>query len=341
MSNFAFNWKLSDLEKVKTNGLKVFSCFSCGGGSSMGYKMSGFDLLGCNEIDPKMISVYKKNLKPRLAFLESITTFHKRNDLPPELFDLDILDGSPPCSSFSMAGKREKHWGETKKFREGQAKQVLDDLFFEYIALVDKLRPKVFVAENVKGLISGNAKGYAREILRQFDKAGYKVQMFLLNAATMGVPQKRNRVFFIGHQKAIPFSPLRLAFNEPLISVGKAFDSIPDECEKGKPLSPNTTNLWTLCKDGEYLSTVHPTGNWFTHWKASPKKVCPTIISGNNFMRWDDPRWFSDAELCVLGSFPLDYRFVGATANYLIGMSVPPIMVHKISQQIQQQWFSK
>ena len=68
MTRFTYKWKLTDLEKVEKNGLKVFSCFSCGGGSTMGYKMSGFEVIGCNEIDPEMMEIYKKNHKIKLIF---------------------------------------------------------------------------------------------------------------------------------------------------------------------------------------------------------------------------------------------------------------------------------
>ena len=90
-----------------------------------------------------------------------------------------------------MAGSREKACGKEKHFREGQSKQVLDDLFFHFIDTAKKLKPKVVVAENVKGLVIGKAKGYVKQIFKKFDEAGYDVQLFLLNAAFMGVPQKR------------------------------------------------------------------------------------------------------------------------------------------------------
>lgn len=154
-----YNWNLKDAIFTKDKG-KVFSCFSCGGGSTMGYKLAGFDVIGCNEIDPKMMEVYIENHKPKFPFLEGIQSFKNRNDLPNELYNLDILDGSPPCSSFSMAGSREKDWGKEKKFREGQAEQVLDTLFFDFIDLAKKIQPKVVVAENVKGMLLGNAKQY-------------------------------------------------------------------------------------------------------------------------------------------------------------------------------------
>lgn len=99
----------------------------------MGYKLPGFDVLGCNEIDPKMIEAYKANHNPKYAYLESIQTLKLRDDLPQELYELDILDGSPPCSSFSMALVTGKGLGKQRKvFREGQAEQVLDTLFFDF-----------------------------------------------------------------------------------------------------------------------------------------------------------------------------------------------------------------
>ena len=149
---YNYEWTLADAKFTKDKG-KVFSCFACGGGSTMGYKLSGFDVLGCNEIDPKMIAAYKKNHNPKFAFCEPIQTFKLREDLPQELFELDILDGSPPCSSFSMSGNRGADWGTEKQFREGQAKQILDTLFFDFIDLAKKLQPKIVVAENVEGLL--------------------------------------------------------------------------------------------------------------------------------------------------------------------------------------------
>ena len=160
---FNYEWNLKDAKFTKDKG-KVFSCFACGGGSTMGYKLAGFDVLGCNEIDPKMIEAYIENHKPKYSYLEPIQTFKLRKDLPDELYNLDILDGSPPCSSFSMAGNREKDWGKEKIFREGQAEQVLDTLFFDFIDLAKELQPKVVVAENVSGMMMGTAKEYVKKV---------------------------------------------------------------------------------------------------------------------------------------------------------------------------------
>jgi len=339
---FTYNWKLSDLKKVKKNGLKVFSCFACGGGSTMGYKMSGFEVLGCNEIDKDMIEIYKKNHNPKYAFLESIETFRLRKDLPQELFELDVLDGSPPCSSFSMAGNREKDWGKDKKFREGQANQVLDDLFFHYIELAKKLQPKVVVAENVKGMLFGNAKGYVKEIIKGFSDAGYEVQLFLLNAASMGLPQKRERVFFICRRKDLKLPKLKVDFNERPISVKEAFETIEDINYKGGDRSDSILlPVWKKCKPGESFGK-HNNNSAFSQTKVSLNEPSRTVTASNDLWHYDTPRSLSKYEVSVLSSFPLDYSFKSDNlAIYQMGMSVAPLVMHKVSEQIKKQWFNK
>ena len=121
MNRFDWNWSLSEIKQDKP--VTVFSTFSCGGGSSMGYKRAGFQVLGNVEIDPAVNAVYRKNNHPKYSYEMDLREFNGKNDLPEELFHLDILDGSPPCTSFSSAGKRDETWGKEKKFREGQKKQ--------------------------------------------------------------------------------------------------------------------------------------------------------------------------------------------------------------------------
>ena len=195
-----YEWNLTDLKQIHKNNYKVFSCFSCGGGSTMGYKLAGYNVIGNCEIDKKINEVYVENHKPKYNYCIPIQEMNTLEDYPEELYDLDILDGSPPCSTFSLAGEREKNWGKSKKFREGQACQVLDDLFFEFIKLAKKLRPKIIVAENVKGIIMGNAKGYVNLIIKELEKAGYRTQIFLLNSGvspSLSNLSVCNSVFFI------------------------------------------------------------------------------------------------------------------------------------------------
>ena len=115
-TEFPWKWKLEDLKQRPKHGHTVLSCFSCGGGSSMGYKLAGFDVIGNCEIDPDMMKVYKTNHHPRYSFLMDIRDFVKLPDheIPEELFHLDILDGSPPCSVFSTA------WSKGRRLEYGK-----------------------------------------------------------------------------------------------------------------------------------------------------------------------------------------------------------------------------
>lgn len=318
----------------------------------MGYKLAGFDVIGCNEIDPKMMAAYIANHNPKYPFLEPIQTFKDRQDLPEELFHLDILDGSPPCSSFSMAGNREKDWGKEKKFREGQAEQVLDTLFFDFIDLAKRLQPKVVIAENVKGLLLGDAQKYVNDILTAFDSAGYYVGYKLLDASKMGVPQKRERVFFYAIRKDLykgdfcdlfQSEPLLdLDFNEKEIIFSEIIER---ECPKNT-ISAYYIELMSDLKYGEpdlRYPTLRKEGkeNNFGNKIQYHDKVCYSIMASDKDIVWGENRYKSDLENINAGTFPQDYDFQGNKPSYLIGMSVPPVMTAQIATRVHEQWLTK
>ncbi len=344
---FPYNWHLKDgypAENIEKHNLKVFGTFICGGGSTMGYKLAGFNHLGGVEIDKQIAPIYKLNHNPKYLYNEDIRDFRIKNDLPQELFELDILDGSPPCSVFSMAGKREEGWGVEKTFKEGQAKQSLDDLFFEYIALAKRLQPKIVIAENVKGMLVGNAKIYCKKIKDAFIDAGYEVQLFLLNAATMGVPQRRERVFFIAKRKDLQLPELKLSFNEKPILFKEIFDN---KIITGK-LEPKQLLLWNkkIPSDkslADICMRVENKNNYFSHCLIKQSGILPTLTAHSSVQHvlYDYPRHLTNREFLLAGSYPLDYNFGNLNAGYLIGMSVPPVMIAQISHQIYLQYFKK
>ena len=339
---FPWKWYLSDLAKVQKNGLTVFSCFSCGGGSSMGYKLAGCDVIGNVEIDPRVMKVYQANNHPRFPYLMDVREFLKipDGDLPEELFHLDILDGSPPCSVFSTAGEREKGWNKEKVFREGQARQKLDDLFFYFISIAQKLQPRVVIAENVSGLLKGNAKGYVKEIFKAYDAAGYNVQLFLLNAAFMGVPQKRERCFFIAHRKDLEFPKLQLNFREKPILFGEV------RVECGETATG---------KDAAYLKKALPSDKYVSWIEGREKNrqignfrhiiadvdIAPTIVSAGTDYRQCDKKKLSEIDFRNVQTFPQDYDFGDQQPQYICGMSVPPIMMAQVSTAVYEQWFNR
>lgn len=349
---FPYNWRLSEAKFTKDKG-KVFSCFACGGGSTMGYKLAGFDVIGCNEIDPRVNKAYVTNHNPQINIQSDIRDILGGGRIPEELYHLDILDGSPPCSTFSISGNREKDWGKKKVFKEGQSAQVLDTLFFDFIALARVLQPKVVVAENVKGLLMGSAIDYVRRIYKDFDNAGYYCQHFLLDASKMGVPQKRERIFFIciRHDLGKQFlkvtdlfnvNPyINMDFNEKPISFGEFADY------KGKPYGKRMKEMFDNRKYGDIdMSNAYQkiTGKqgFFNQNYLYENEVANTLAAHSDCITpFNKPVYLSTSEVCNISTFPQDYNFCGLSPHYICGMSVPPVMMAQIATRIYEQWLSK
>ena len=171
--------------------------FAGGGGRSLGYSMAGYKELLAVEWDNNAVETFKLNFPDvpvyhgDIAKLSVAECLRLANIQPGEL---DLLDGSPPCQGFSTAGKR-----------------ILDDprnqLFKEYVRLLRGLRPKVFVMENVSGMVKGKMKLVFAEILRELKASGYKVSARLLNAMYFHVPQSRQRIIFIGVRDDLAIEP--------------------------------------------------------------------------------------------------------------------------------------
>ena len=333
-----WKWYKSDLYYVKKNGLKVFSTFSCGGGSSYGYKLAGYELLGNCEIDEKINAMYVKNHKPRFNYNMDIRDFNELQNLPKELFELDILDGSPPCSTFSMAGIREEAWGKEKSFREGQKKQTLDDLFFAFLETVEKLNPKVVVAENVDGMTKGNAKYYITMVIREFQRIGYDVQIFRFNSMFMNVPQSRTRIFFIANRMGFPKLTIK-PDEKPIL-----YKEIASRNAKG--INTKTTGYhlmkhYMIPSDrniGDINLRIRGKHSNFNTPIFRFNKVCPTITAGSEAYR-EDLCYVPDKDIISASTFPQDYDFNGNPVKYVCGMSVPPRMMEYIAKEIEKQWF--
>lgn len=332
-----WKWKFSDYPKEK-NGIKVFSCFACGGGSTMGYKLAGCDVIGCCEIDKQMNDIYVQNHHPKYNFLMDIRDFNKLRDdaIPGELFDLDVLDGSPPCTTFSTAGEREESWGKKKKFREGQAEQTLDDLSFIFVETVKKLKPKVVIMENVEGLLLGDAWKYVQGIYKGFTEAGYNVKHWLLKGENMGVPQKRHRVFFIAarNDMTVNIRNIDLSFNYEPITFGQiktlhgdAFDGIYYELLK-KAISTDNS-----IADIRKRLGLKPSG--FNEHIVRDFEVLPTIRATSPIAyRVPECTKTTKQDIISAQTFPQDFDF-GDNASksrigYVCGMSVPPVMIKRI-----------
>lgn len=186
----------------------VISTFAGGGGSSTGYRLAGGDILAINEFVEEARNTYRDNYPTTPIVPDDIKQLTGQSFLDLtglQKGELDILDGSPPCSAFSVAGKlshskggnHSDGWGQTKTYSDGMVVENIEDLFFEFLRVANEIQPKVIIAENVKGLTIGEAKEYYNRILNEFENIGYEVVSEVMDARYYGVSQTRSRVIFI------------------------------------------------------------------------------------------------------------------------------------------------
>lgn len=332
----------------KDGKLKVFSCFSGAGGSTMGYKAAGCNVIGALDIDERLMEVYMMNHNPAYVFCESIKDFAKRKSYPMDLYDLDILDGSFPCSSFSLIGNRDKDWGKEKSFKEGQKKQILDTLVFDFIDLADKLRPRIIIGENVKGLTQGKAKKYLSKILTDLQLIGYIPQYYVVNAADMGVPQNRERVFIIAVRKDLmKFTTkdglfdctfkLNMKFNEPIIPFA---DIEEIDAPTTSKLYPFLEEIIDDVQEGECFNQAskRKTGinKYYSYFKVNRYKPINTITANveDNLFHYAYRRALTTKELIRASTFPENFDFLKMSPKLCLGLSVPPKMMQMVVERI-------
>lgn len=337
---------------------KVVSTFAGGGGSSTGYRLAGGKVLGINEFVPAAQEVYHANWPETHIFKQDIREL--TGDMILEKLglkkgELDIFDGSPPCSSFSAAGLRDKGWGREKKYSD--TAQVTDDLFFEFARLLKEIQPKVFIAENVKGIVQGAAAGllgtnqmgmfdeHKDTIYHTLTDCGYKVRFKVLNAADYGVPQARERTIFIGVRNDIDIEITYPVTNTKHVSVFEAIDDIvPDEWRK---LSKTQADLYPKQKQGESMyqcgQRLDIKMSGMTRIRSHRDKPSSTVTTKMELWHYDEPRTLAINELRAISSFPTDYYLGDTIAKRWerMGRAVPPLMMKAIAEHVYKTILSK
>lgn len=223
------------------NAPTVISTFAGCGGSSLGYSMAGFRELLAVEWDDNAVETFRLNFPGVPVYHNDIAKLSVDECLSLagiQPGELDILDGSPPCQGFSTAGKRDMNDDRNQLFRE-------------YVRLLRGLKPKVFVMENVSGMIKGKMKLIFAEVMRELKASGYQVKCQLMNAMYFNVPQSRQRLIFIGVRDDIDIVP----------SHPKA------EC---KP--------FTIREALPYIDYVNTNKSYNEQWVSSDTHCSPTII---------------------------------------------------------------
>ena len=213
------------------NEYKCIDLFAGCGGLSLGFEMAGFNIPLAIEIDEWASETYEKNHPSTEVLIGDITQITELdNIISKEDLPVDGIIGGPPCQGFSLSGNRDK-------------KDPRNSLFMEFVRFVKYFKPKFFVMENVTGILSMKTKDNQLVkdiILSEYDAAGYNVKICKLNAAEYGVPQKRERVFFIGIRKDLPFNendlaPTPFLFDEDQVTLEEAIMDLPQiKAREGK-----------------------------------------------------------------------------------------------------------
>lgn len=293
---------LKTMENLKEMGINkeeytTISLFAGCGGSSLGYKMAGYTELLAIDFDENAVKTFKLNFSEVPIWLKDIRQIPGKDILDfcnIKEGELDVLDGSPPCQGFSTAGKRKVY-------------DKRNDLVLEYIRLVDELQPKVFIMENVSGMVKGTMKGLFKEYMLKMKALNYVVKCKLMNAKYYNVPQSRERLIWIGVRKDLNNTPLFPKGNKKLISPAKVVPEL-----KGKKfITSRNANKDSL------RSTTFP---------------APAVISGFEFENRE--RVEDLVILKKLQSFPDTFKVI---TELSIVNAVPPNFMCAIAKTIKEE----
>lgn len=326
---------------------KVISLFSGCGGLDLGFEKAGFDIVLANEFDKKIFETYKIN-HPKTTLIEGDIRNISENDFPN---DVDGIIGGPPCQSWSEAGSLKGIDDERGK------------LFYEYIRILKKVKPKFFLAENVSGMLADRHSEAVKNILQMFDESGYDVTLKMVNAADYGVAQLRERVFYIGFRK-----DLKIKFDFPIGST----------CDDTKKITLKDI-IWDL-KDSAVpaLSKNHHNPNALNNNEYFVGDYSTIFMSRNRVKSWDEQAFtvqasgrqcqlhpsapkmtkigtdkckFADGyenlyrrltvrEIARIQGFPDEFKFVYDDINMgykMIGNAVPVNLAYEIANSIKRQ----
>ena len=349
----------------------VISTFAGGGGSSTGYKLSGGNILAVNEFVESARDTYKANYPDTPIMPDDIKQISGDDILKVANIkkgELDILDGSPPCSAFSIAGKRDKGWDQEKSYSDGKKVENIEDLFFEFIRVAEQVQAKVIIGENVAGITMGTAREYFNRIVNGFGKIGYEAVGKVMNAAEHGTPQARQRCFFVAIRNdimdklGINFMNMEsLIYPEPnkkedTISLREAIEDVdndPEEVQmlldfvqgsfqkKWIELLPFSPNRHKKPSDPEFID-INPKRSMFNMIRPCPGLPCPTLTQAgqkkglSGVFHYNSNRKLTIKELKRVMGLPEDFKLQGDFDQQAerIGRMVAPLMMKELSGNI-------
>lgn len=321
-------YRLKIRESIKKRvPYRVLSLFCGAGGFDLGFIRAGFDIVLGIDFNKDAVESCKVNFKHPvlLADIKDVE----------EVPECDVVIGGFPCQGFSIDGKRNVN--DKRNF-----------LYLEYVRILKKAMPTMFVAENVKGILTMAKGEVIRKIVKDFSDAGYYVSYILLDAQNYGVPQRRKRVFIFGVRKDVWDNQCRFIFNvtkdmfpvEKRVTLRDALYGVHFYLEESIQ-RPHTS----------FLMSVNRNTSW--------DEVCPTITAqptallhpdSRRMIRVNKTRYifeknndsilktrnFSYRECAAIQTFPMDFYFHGCLASKYkqIGNAVPVNLAYRISKTV-------
>jgi len=373
MNNYKRYTLQDTLDSEKRALFNVLSTFAGGGGSSTGYRLAGAKILAVNEFVEEAQNTYRENYPDTVIVpgdIKKLTGTYLMEQAGVKVGELDILDGSPPCSAFSMAGSISHGGGnthadafnKTKQYSDIKGVENVEDLFFEFLRVAKDIKPKVIIGENVEGLTMGEAKEYFHKIQNTFEDIGYLIVANVLDSSYFGVPQSRKRCFFIGVREdvaekvGINFMTMYQLYpdkNDFRTTLGEAINDIVNEdkeeldylFDKISPEKAVGKTLMKMPKDPDKVLTgmdYHEKGHHFNLKRSSLRKPCPTITAMGNLAGVAgtchplEDRKFTIKELKRIMSLPEDFKLTGKhkQQSERIGRMVPPLMMKALAESV-------
>lgn len=338
--------------------IRTLSLFSGGGGLDIGFEKAGFDILFATDIEHECCETLRLNAGNTLsANLEVVEADIHSLDFSTLPRGIDMIIGGPPCQSFSASGRR-----------AGGAAGKLDqrgNLFVSYCKVVEYVKPKAFLFENVRGILGTNKGKDFEDIISSFAGLGYKMDYRILDAEDYGAPQQRERMFIVGHRMDKPFLFPRPVYGpdsvdaKPYIAVGGAIEGLPfsekdaaeTKFEGGKysellPLVPPGENYLHFTAKRGYPEPIFAYRSRFSDflYKANPDSPVKTLIASpgkyTGPLHWDN-RYLTVSEYKRIQGFPDGHIFYGDRAAQIrqIGNSVCPKIAYYLALSIREQIF--
>ncbi len=295
--------------------MNTIDLFAGAGGLSLGFEQAGYRTVLAVEADKKAASTYRRNISAPCIEMD----LSQRLQLPVSEHQVDVVIGGPPCQGFSIAGKRDSD-------------DDRNELVTDFLAYVEMLEPELVVMENVGGILSMENGSFVEEVHDTLDSLGYESEHRTLSASDFGVPQERERVFFVGRKNGTP------KFPEPGDETKVVGDVLThDDSEPNMTPPRHQQKTIERIQDTDQGEPLYD--SYTQRIRLDENELSPTLVCGGPRPQWQlahptKDRGLTVRERAALQTFPADYMFEGGVVSGRVqtGNAVPPRLARAVAE---------